>query len=212
MLAEPGGSAQGQGPTAPSVPQKSWGRHPLLSVLLALVILFLGPARVQRLTLRHDAVERGHHLYHIVAQVTANNVESVTITEYSITGVAKTVVTSHGGKVHSTQFTTTVPQFGNDTLIPLLQQHHVSIAVESSNSGAVNFWVNLILLSTVLCGAVLRWMQGDPDSVICEAVGRFKTPRLTDLRAGYYKLACERSRMEVCTVLEFVREILAAFL
>lgn len=54
-----------------------------------------------------------------VEQVNANNVKSVTITDYTVTGVFNSPVPSADGTTKSTQFTTTVPQFGNNDLIPL---------------------------------------------------------------------------------------------
>ena len=150
MLADPNGPAHGpahgQVPDESSnQPRTSWWRHPLLWLLLGLVIIFW-VLPMFNISLFGTTPSRAAITYStFVTQVTANNVKSVTITDYSVTGVAKTAITSQDGKVHSTQFTTTVPQFGNDTLIPLLQQRHVTIDVESSNSDAISFWVNLIL-------------------------------------------------------------------
>ena len=78
-----------------------------------------------------------------VAQIGANNVKSVTITDYTVTGVFNSPVLSFDGTTKSTQFTTTVPQFGNNDLIALLQAHQVAITVQSS-SGA-SFWLNLLI-------------------------------------------------------------------
>lgn len=58
-----------------------------------------------------------------LAQVSANNVQSLTITDYDVTGVFKAPVLSADGTTRSTQFTTTIPQFGNADLIALLQAH-----------------------------------------------------------------------------------------
>src|SRR5215470_17206739 len=75
-----------------------------------------------------------------VAQVNANNVGSVTITDYTVTGDFKAPVLSSDGTTKSTQFTTTVPQFGNADLIALLQAHQVAITVQSTSSAS--FWLN----------------------------------------------------------------------
>jgi cell division protease FtsH len=80
-----------------------------------------------------------------VEQVNANNVQSVTINGYTITGVFKSPVPSADGTTKSTQFTTTVPQFGNNDLIPLLQEHNVAITVQPSSSGGGDFWLNILL-------------------------------------------------------------------
>jgi cell division protease FtsH len=78
-----------------------------------------------------------------LAQVSANNVRSVTITDYTVTGVFKAPVLSADGTTKSTQFATTVPQFGNADLIALLQAHQVAITVQSSSSAS--FWLELLL-------------------------------------------------------------------
>jgi cell division protease FtsH len=156
MLADPNGPAHGQAPDERSNQQRtSWWHHPLLWLLLGLVIIFW-VLPMFNISLFGTTPSRAAITYStFVTQVTSNNVKSVTITGYSVTGAAKTTITSQDGKVHSTQFTTTVPQFGNDTLIPLLQQHHVSIDVESSNSDAVSFWVNLILVGILPIALIL---------------------------------------------------------
>jgi cell division protease FtsH len=82
-----------------------------------------------------------------VEQVNANNVKSVTINGYTITGVFKSPVPSADGTTKSTQFTTTVPEFGNNDLIPLLQQHNVAITVQPSSSGGGDFWLNILLFA-----------------------------------------------------------------
>ncbi len=164
MLGEPGGfgSPQGRGPTeSPSPPRRSWWRHPLLWLLLGMIVVFwvLPMFNISLFGISQPNAAITYSTF--VAQVSADNVVSVTITDYSITGVAKTAVTSQDGKTHSTDFSTTAPQFGNSDLIPLLQQHHVSIAVEASNSGTVSFWINLIvfaILPVLLLVGVFWWI------------------------------------------------------
>jgi cell division protease FtsH len=93
-----------------------------------------------------------------VGQVNANNVQSVTITDYTVTGVFKSPVPSADGTTKSTQFTTTVPQFGNNDLIALLQENHVSITVQPSSSGNASFWLNvLIFVGPILLLVLLFW-------------------------------------------------------
>ncbi len=96
----------------------------------------------------------------LVEQVTANNVQSVTINGYTITGDFNSAVPSADGTTKSTQFTTTVPQFGNNDLIPLLQEHHVAITVEPSSSGGGDLWLNILLFAApiVLMIFILWWM------------------------------------------------------
>jgi cell division protease FtsH len=96
-----------------------------------------------------------------VEQVNANNVESVTINGYTVTGVFKSPVPSADGNTKSTQFTTTVPEFGNNDLIPLLQQHNVAITVQPSSSGGGDFWLNILLFfgPIILMILLFWWMS-----------------------------------------------------
>ena len=96
-----------------------------------------------------------------VEQVNANNVKSVTITDYTVTGAFASPVPSADGTTKSTQFTTTVPQFGNDELIPLLQQHNVAITVQPSSSGSADFWLNILIFVGPLLLMILFfwWMS-----------------------------------------------------
>jgi len=94
----------------------------------------------------------------LVEQVNANNVTSVTINGYMITGVFKSPVPSADGTTKSTRFTTTVPEFGNNDLIPLLQEHHVAITVQPSSSGGADFWLNMLLFAgPILLMIMLFW-------------------------------------------------------
>jgi cell division protease FtsH len=93
-----------------------------------------------------------------VEQVNANNVKSVTISDYTVTGVFKSPVPSADGTTKSTQFTTTVPQFGNNDLIALLQKYHVAITVQPSSSGGAAFFLNLLLfVGPILLMILLFW-------------------------------------------------------
>jgi cell division protease FtsH len=95
-----------------------------------------------------------------VEQVNANNVASVTINGYTITGTFKSPVPSADGTTTSTQFTTTVPEFGNNDLIALLQEHHVAITVQPSSSGG-DFWLNILLfVGPIILMILLFWWMG----------------------------------------------------
>ena len=96
-----------------------------------------------------------------IEQVNANNVKSVTITDYTVAGVFNSPVTSADGTTKSTQFATTVPQFGNGELIPLLQQHNVAITVQPSSSGGADFWLNILFFVGPLLLLILLfwWMS-----------------------------------------------------
>ncbi len=93
-----------------------------------------------------------------IEQVNANNVQSVTISDYTVTGVFKSPVPSADGTTKSTQFTTTVPQFGNNDLITLLQEHQVAITVQPSSSGGADFWLTILLFGgPILLMILLFW-------------------------------------------------------
>ena len=96
-----------------------------------------------------------------IEQVNANNVKSVTITDYTVTGVFNSPVPSADGTTKSTQFTTTVPQFGNDDLIALLQKHNVAITVQPSSSGGADFLLNILFFVGPLLLLILLfwWMS-----------------------------------------------------
>ena len=160
MLPQPG--RREQGPTLPSAnPQRSWWRHPLLWFLLALFIVFwvLPTFNLSPFSTSQPSAAISYSAF--VEQVTANNVVSVTISDYSVSGVSKGPVTSADGATHSTHFTTTVPQFGNDTLIPLLQEHHVAITVQSSGAGGFTFWLNVIMtiVPIILLMGLFWWLS-----------------------------------------------------
>ncbi len=114
-----------------------------------------------------------------VAQVNANNVQSVTITDYTVTGVFKAPVLSSDGTTKSTQFTTTVPQFGNSDLIALLQAHRVAIDVQSSSSAS--FWLNmLIIVGPIVLMVVLFW---------------WLSRRVTNAQNGIFSFGKSRARL-----------------
>src|SRR5579885_2229103 len=95
-----------------------------------------------------------------IAQVNNNNVQSVTITDYTVTGVFKSPVPSADGSTKSTHFTTTVPQFGNADLIALLQANQVVINVQPS-SNASSFWLSLLLyIGPFILIILLFWWMG----------------------------------------------------
>jgi cell division protease FtsH len=114
-----------------------------------------------------------------VAQVNANNVQAVTITDYTVTGAFKAPVPSSDGTTKSTQFTTTVPQFGNSDLIALLEQHQVAIDVQSSSSAS--FWLNmLIFVGPVVLIIVFFWWM---------------SRRMTSAQSGIFSFGKSKARL-----------------
>ncbi len=114
-----------------------------------------------------------------VAQVNANNVQSVTITDYTVTGIFKAPVLSSDGTTRSTQFATSVPQFGNSDLIALLQAHKVAIDVESSSSAS--FWLNVLLIvGPLLLIVVFFWWM---------------SRRMTSAQSGIFSFGKSKARL-----------------
>ncbi|HEU5380637.1 MAG TPA: ATP-dependent metallopeptidase FtsH/Yme1/Tma family protein, partial [Ktedonobacteraceae bacterium] len=96
-----------------------------------------------------------------LTQVSANNVRSVRISDYTITGVFKSAVPSADKTTKLTYFTTTVPQFGNTDLITLLETHHVAIDVQPSSNGSATIWL-MVLFSLgplLLLGLLFWWIS-----------------------------------------------------
>lgn len=114
-----------------------------------------------------------------VAQVNANNVKSVTITDYTVTGVFKAPVLSSDGTTKSTLFATTVPQFGNSDLITQLQSHQVAITVQSSSSSS--FWLNVLFIVGPIALMILFfwWMSR----------------RMTSAQSGIFSFGKSRARL-----------------
>ena len=159
-------------------PQRPGWKNLLLWLVLAFLVLFwllpslLGPGGSQNEAVTYST---------FVAQVNANNVQSVTITDYTVTGVFKSPVLSADGTTKSTQFTTTVPQFGNSDLIALLQQHHVAIDVQSSSSGSLAFWLNLLIyIGPILLIVLLLWWM---------------SRRVTSAQSGLFSFGKSRARL-----------------
>ena len=114
-----------------------------------------------------------------IAQVNADNVKSVTITDYTVTGVFKAAVLSSDGTTRSTQFTTTVPQFGNSDVIALLQQHQVVINVQSSSGSS--FWLNiLIFVGPIILMVLFFWWM---------------SRRMTSAQNGIFSFGKSRARL-----------------
>src|SRR6266536_621432 len=116
-----------------------------------------------------------------IGQVNDNNVQSVTISDYTVTGVFKSPVLSADGTMKSTQFTTTVPQFGNNNLIALLQEHHVAITAQPPGSGFPDFLSNLLIfVGPILLMILLFW---------------WLSRRMTRAQSGLFSFGKSRARL-----------------
>jgi cell division protease FtsH len=144
-----------QGEQAPAQPK--WMLLLWLFLIALILVWFVPMLLISRGTQENEAVS-----YSVfVAQVNANNVQAVSIHEYTISGTFHLAVPSQEGKTTSTSFTTTAPQFGNDSLIALLEQHHVSINVQPSSDANTTFWLNILSFAGPLLLIILFfwWMS-----------------------------------------------------
>jgi cell division protease FtsH len=145
------------GPQGKQPPPRPWWRSllPWLVFLVFIIFVWFMPSLFgQSGSASNEAVTYSTFL----AQASANNVKSVTITDYAITGVFKSAVLSSDGTTRSTLFATTAPQFGNSDLIALLQQHQVTIDVQPSNSGSLTFWLDLLFfVGPILLMVLVFW-------------------------------------------------------
>ena len=145
-----------------------------------------------------------------VAQVSANNVQSVTITDYTVTGVFKSSVPSSDGTTTSTQFTTTVPQFGNNDLIALLQAHQVAITVQSS--GGASFWLDLLIyVGPVLLIIVFFWWMSRRGTLAQNGIFSFGKSKARLYMGGKTKTTfadvagVDEAKAELAEVVEFLK-------
>ncbi len=155
--------------------QVSWWWYLTWLLLIFLLLSWLLPSLMGGGSQSAEAISYSTFL----AQVKANNVKSVTITDYSVTGVFKSAIPSQDGSTKSTQFSTTVPSFGNGNLIALLQEHQVSINVQSSSTAS--FWLNVLLFvgPLVLILLFMWWMSR----------------RVTSTQNGLFSFARSRARL-----------------
>jgi len=178
MNTNPNQSSEGpQGKQLP--PRPRWTNLLTWLVLLAFLVLawFLPSLLGQGGTQGNETVSYST----FVGQVNANNVQSVSISDYTVTGVFKSPVPSADGTTKSTQFTTTVPQFGNNDLIALLQEHHVAITVQPASSGGATFWLDvLIFVGPILLLILLFWWM---------------SRRVTRAQSGLFSFGKSRARL-----------------
>jgi cell division protease FtsH len=178
MNTNPNQSSEGpQGKQLP--PRPRWTNLLTWLVLLAFLVLawFLPSLLGQGGTQGNETVSYST----FVGQVNANNVQSVSISDYTVTGVFKSPVPSADGTTKSTQFTTTVPQFGNNDLIALLQEHHVAITVQPASSGGATFWLDvLIFVGPILLMILLFWWM---------------SRRVTRAQSGLFSFGKSRARL-----------------
>jgi cell division protease FtsH len=134
-------------------PQRPWWRNPILWLLVALLLtggLIVGLLGSVQQASRHV----GYSTF--VQQISADNVRSVTITGYDVTGSFKSPIRSADGKRTITNFATTMPEFGDPELLARLGQHDVAFDVQPANAWGV-VWIFLGLAGLVVLVLLGRW-------------------------------------------------------
>jgi cell division protease FtsH len=133
----PSGAAK---PPAPLTPSPWRSRRFWITVLILVAAnlfitnVLLAPAQPTTITLPYNVFK---------AQVTEDNVVSVTTTGDAITGVTKTAVAEPGTGTKATHFTTQHPSFAADGLETLMEQHGVTINAKPENP-PLPFWEQLL--------------------------------------------------------------------
>ena len=135
--------------------QRLWWKNPALWLAVGLLLsgaLFLGLLGVGGQPSQHV----GYSVF--VQQVESGNVQSVTISGYDLTGTFKSPIPATSGKRPFTDFSTTVPEFGNSNLLALLDQHQVAVDVRPVTSlGAL--WIIMGLAGPLILALLLvRWI------------------------------------------------------
>ena len=141
-------------------PRRWWWANVLMWLILLAIVIFWALPLFNISVLGSSTPTATISYSAFVQQVSAGNVTSVTITDYTITGAAKKPVLSEDGSTRATSFTTMAPTFGNDALIPLLQQHHVTINVQAS-SDVTSFLLNIFwaIAPVILIVLFFWWMS-----------------------------------------------------
>jgi ATP-dependent Zn protease len=105
-----------------------------------------------------------------IAQVKADNVLSVTLTDQSVLGIFKTPVASDQQSDQiGTRFSTTIPNLAAENPVPLMLSHGVKVNVQADNSNNLLLtlllqWVPLLLpaeiLYLLLVGCLALYLHG----------------------------------------------------
>jgi len=81
------------------------------------------------------------------SQVQAGNVVQVTLQDYSVTGTLKSAISVPNSSTKATDFSTTVPEIGDPSLLPLLREKNVQVTVKPPTNG--NNWLITIAASVL---------------------------------------------------------------
>ncbi|HEY8490293.1 MAG TPA: ATP-dependent zinc metalloprotease FtsH [Dehalococcoidia bacterium] len=148
-------------------------------------------------------------------QLRAGNVESVTIRGGEIDGRFREPVDVPAGQgAPEASFTTHVPSFGDDELLPLLQEQGVTVNVEEEAGGVPWLTILLLLAPAVLVIGVLLFFRGgagaqDRGQQIMSQVGRSGARRYSGARTnvGFDDVqGTDEAKRELTQVVQFLRE------
>ncbi|MBA3824817.1 MAG: ATP-dependent metallopeptidase FtsH/Yme1/Tma family protein, partial [Ktedonobacterales bacterium] len=133
------------GATDGSTPPRNSGSSWLVRLSLLALVIFLGYEIVQIYTTNNSPGQPTAVKYSdFINQVSQNNVDSVTIQTGTVTGKFK-IATPYpvNSQTKIVNFQTYEPDGQDTSLVPLLQQHNVTIDAKPADQG--NFWVSLLI-------------------------------------------------------------------
>jgi cell division protease FtsH len=107
----------------------------LSAVNIFIVNVLLAPQQPKQVTLPYNTFK---------AQVAEDNVTSVTMQGTAVTGDTKKPVAAPGSSDTATHFSTHVPSIGDSSLLPLMEQHNVTVNVKAESSDTP-FWLTALL-------------------------------------------------------------------
>ena len=146
------------------------------------------------------------------AQVTADNVSDITNTAEAITGHTRKAVTSSDGTTTSTSFSTTIPSFPDQSLMPLLEAHKVTVS--AATGGDLGSTLLMLLYGfgpILLLGLFFVWMwrRGAGAAGDVSGLGRSRARLYDEQQPGvsFADVAGEDEALtELQEVVDFLRE------
>ena len=132
--------------------QRLWNNRHLWVLLLALLALFSWNILAQQMRTTQISYST------FLAQVRADNVETITVQGQEIEGTLKEPATlQDGGKTEYSAFVTYLPSFGDEKLMSLLEEKNIEVNTKPKTSPA--FWYVIISLLPFLLLVWLGYMQ-----------------------------------------------------
>jgi cell division protease FtsH len=137
---------------SPPPPSFSWMSFVLIGALLLFAYLAFQPGGF----LGEPAYEMPYSEFKV--QIAAGNVKDVVLQGHVAEGSLRTAPATPPSGVQSTRFRTRIPDFGDDTLLPDLEKHGVTVSV-AEESGRGTLWAVLLgMLPWLLMLALFYWL------------------------------------------------------